>query len=117
MSSNSFLIKGWAITVLGGLVTLYLTHINSVWSNNVIILAIVMCLLFWLSDAYYLHQEQRFRTLYNKIACLEEKQIDGKIELERASWCAFFKTMFRPIFILSYLPIFVGLIITFLWIF
>lgn len=64
ISSNSFLIKGWSFTVIGGLVTLYFTQQDKKWSDSILLLSLAFCVLFWLSDTYYLLQERRFRKLY-----------------------------------------------------
>ncbi len=42
MSSNSFLIKGWSLTILGGLITVYLANINKPMSY----LILLLCLFF-----------------------------------------------------------------------
>lgn len=47
MSSNFFLIKGWALTVISGLITLYITKSNQKWAPNLLILSIVVCLIFF----------------------------------------------------------------------
>lgn len=53
MGSNSFLIKGWSITVIGGLITLYFTKITQSWSYNLLWIALGICFIFWVCDAYF----------------------------------------------------------------
>ncbi len=58
MAFNSFMIKGWAITLV--VVTLLMkgTEKYQVW------LAFIPLLVFWFLDAYFLWQERMYRKLY-----------------------------------------------------
>jgi len=58
MGFNSFLIKGWAVTLV--VVTLLLRGIEyQIW------IAFIPLLVFWLLDAYFLWQERMYRKLYD----------------------------------------------------
>lgn len=59
MAFNSFMIKGWAITLV--VVTLLLkgTEKHQVW------IAFIPLLVFWFLDAYFLRQERMYRILYD----------------------------------------------------
>ena len=103
MSSNSFLIKGWSLTAIGGLVTLYLANINEKWSRYILYLCIVATILFWINDAYYLCQERRYRSLYDEVIKKDEADID--FSMKPNSDEKLLKCMFRPIFLRSYLPV------------
>lgn len=56
LASNSFLIKGWTITLVVG--SLVLKNENSYG------IAIIPIIIFWILDAYFLRQERLFRKLY-----------------------------------------------------
>ena len=61
MASNSFLIKGWSITLISALLAFAAKdkiHIMA-W------VALLPCLAFWMLDAYFLRQERLFRKLYD----------------------------------------------------
>lgn len=58
MGYNSFLIKGWTITLVVIVLVLRDTH-------GLTYLAAVPLLAFWFLDAYYLRQEQLYRKLYD----------------------------------------------------
>jgi hypothetical protein len=60
MNTNSFLIKGWFVIILSALVGLS----ASTKKLELLFLAIVPALLFWLLDSYFLMQERKFRGLY-----------------------------------------------------
>ena len=103
MSSNSFLIKGWSLTAIGGVVTLYLANIKENWACNILYLSIFATILFWVSDAYYLCQERRYRSLYDEVIKKDEADID--FSMKPNSDEKLLKCMFRPIFLRSYLPV------------
>ena len=57
MGFNSFMIKGWAITLV--VVTLLLK-----WTDYQVGIAFIPLLVFWFLDAYFLGQERMYRKLY-----------------------------------------------------
>lgn len=59
MAFNSFLIKGWAITLVIATLLLKGPEKYQVW------LAFIPLLLFWFLDAYFLWQERMYRKLYD----------------------------------------------------
>jgi hypothetical protein len=63
MNTNSFQIKGMAITIVSALLAIYATTANVM----LIFLGIAPTLLFWFLDAYYLQQERKFRGVYNNV--------------------------------------------------
>lgn len=69
MSSNSFKLKGWAITVLSALYAYYISHS----SCSILIIIFIVTLLFGVLDTYYLYLEKGFVDLYNEVR-LEQKQ-------------------------------------------
>jgi hypothetical protein len=72
MATNSFLFKGWAITVAAAL-SAFATTESKV---GPIAIALVSTLVFWGLDAYYLWLERRFVALYNQVSAKNEGQID-----------------------------------------
>ena len=65
LAQNSFLIKGWSVTLLTGLLLLVLQQERAV---GTIFLIVVPAVVFWWLDAYYLHLERGFRGLYELVA-------------------------------------------------
>lgn len=63
MANNSFLLKGWTVTIVAALFALAAQNSNS----KFVILAFFPVVIFWILDAYYLWQEILFRALYNDI--------------------------------------------------
>jgi len=58
MSSNSFMIKGWAVTLI--VVTLLLKG-----NKHQVLIAFIPLLVFWFLDAYFLWQERLYGKLYD----------------------------------------------------
>ena len=100
MASNSFILKGWNITLIVGLFALTLKDLSS---SSYLYLAILPAFAFWGLDAYYLRQERLFRGLYNSVRKTKRKNIDSyslninKISEKVESW---FCTLFSPTVIL-----------------
>ena len=73
MTSNSFLLKGWCLTIIGGIFAL---------NNNDTIVSLYprvlpsLVLMFWLLDSYYLLQERLFIALYNNVIKKPEDEIN-----------------------------------------
>ena len=66
LAQSSFLIKGWATTVLSGLFWLLLER--KACSLRQALVPLAPAIIFWLLDGYYLAQERRFRDLFTKVA-------------------------------------------------
>jgi hypothetical protein len=66
MNANSFLLKGWSITITAALLALYAGGQNAAF----IVIAIIPMVIFWFLDTYYLQQERQFRGIYNDVAGL-----------------------------------------------
>ncbi|RZK15659.1 MAG: hypothetical protein EOO43_14830 [Flavobacterium sp.] len=63
MSSNSFLLKGWTVTLNAAVIALVVKdEIYNGW-----LIGLVSGYLFWIIDAYYLSIERKFRQLYDKV--------------------------------------------------
>lgn len=57
MANNSFLVKGWSVTLV--VVTMLLKG-----TSSHILIAFIPVIAFWILDAYYLRQERMYRELY-----------------------------------------------------
>lgn len=63
MGQNSFLIKGWTITLVSALFALAAKDSNI----KFVIVAYFPTIVFWVLDGYFLYQERLFRELYDDI--------------------------------------------------
>lgn len=64
MARNSFMIKGWSLTVVGIASSLNLTSVKAAF---LCVGIPVVCIFFWVLDAFYLRTERKYRALYNDV--------------------------------------------------
>lgn len=67
MATNSIIIKGWTLAVLGIILLL-----SGTWYQALI--AVFAVLIFWYLDAYFLRQKKTYRVLYDEI-------VDNKLNI------------------------------------
>jgi len=72
MASNSFMLKGWAVTLVAGIFALSAKDADKLY----FLIAYIPILVFWGLDSYYLLQERLYRSLYDKVRTLDENDID-----------------------------------------
>lgn len=72
MNSNSFLIKGWSITLVAALFVLAAAETNQPF----VILAYFPAFMFWALDAYFMRQERLFRKLWDRARFCAVDRID-----------------------------------------
>ena len=72
LANNSFLIKGWCITIITALFTLASKDAN----NRFVIVSFFPCIIFWILDSYFLWQERLFRSLYDEVRSKPNLEID-----------------------------------------
>lgn len=109
MAGNSFLLKGWSVTLVSAL--LALAAANS--DRRFVFVAVLPLLMFWLLDAYFLRQERLFRKLYDKVRTLDGSAIDFSMNTaphvkETASWIG---VMFSRTLLIFYGALAVGVVI------
>ena len=107
MANNSFMLKGWAVTLVAGIFALSSKDSDQLYS----IISIIPVIAFWGLDSYYLLQERLYRSLYNKVKDIEENSIDFSLKTSydkfpfkenRDSRCLFSKTelwFYLPLFL------------------
>jgi hypothetical protein len=67
MSSNSFLIKGWTMTLMSALTAFGKeTILNTEGGAVYLFMMLAILIPFWWLDAYFLKQERLFRKIYEK---------------------------------------------------
>ncbi|MFJ8544439.1 hypothetical protein ACIRFH_20875 [Streptomyces sp. NPDC093586] len=63
MGNNSFLIKGWSLTVTGAL----LAFAVRTEDRALALVSLVPVLAFWLLDGYFMYRERLYRRLYDRV--------------------------------------------------
>lgn len=71
MANNSFLLKGWSVTLVAALFAMEAKDKNVGFA----LLVFIPILSFWLLDAYFLSLERQFRELFKKVAATHEDQV------------------------------------------
>lgn len=95
MANNSFLLKGWSITLVGGLLALSFKEIDPRYVR----ISMAVLFFFWVLDSFYLTQERHFVKLYDHVRSLDDGSIDFSMHVSkfrrRFDWgrCAFSKTV------------------------
>jgi hypothetical protein len=95
MASNSFLLKGWTVTLTGGLLALTFKELD----KRYICISLAVLSLFWFLDGYYLSRERCFVLLYNTVRMRDEAEIDFSMNINTIGgscrWirCAFSRTV------------------------
>ncbi|MDJ0899388.1 MAG: hypothetical protein QNJ55_11310 [Xenococcus sp. MO_188.B8] len=97
MAGNSFLLKGWCVTLVSALFALAAKDSNT----NFILVAYYPVLMFWILDAYFLRQERLFRKKYDEVRHSAEGSINFSMNTSTVKdsvkpWLrvAFSKTLF-----------------------
>jgi len=81
MGGNLFTLRGWMITLIVGLSALFLEF----GRNELQIILVLVILIFWTHDGYFLALERSYRHLYNKVRKLKEEEIDFSMDVSEFS--------------------------------
>jgi hypothetical protein len=102
MAANSFLLKGWSVTLLAAIFAISAKDTTS----QFLMLAYFPVILFWALDGYFFQQETLYRELYGKVAV--DAKLSETFTLEPTALsiqpkslllCAFNKTIW-PVYVL-----------------
>lgn len=113
MANNSFIIKGWSITVLTAI--FLLANIGT--NINFVFVALIPTIFFFFLDAYFLQLERKYRKLYNLVL------IDASIESmslkilpsSKEDKTTFVQSLFSKTIVIFYLGLIVALIVMYIF--
>lgn len=111
MAGNLFFLRGWTITLIAALLALFARGNNS---NYIIYFLIVLTLVFWVLDGYFLSQEHLYRDLYNHVRKLKEEEIDFSMdtsEYKKFKKSTLIYSMFSSTLLVFYLPLIITAIV------
>ncbi len=80
MARNSFLLKGWAVTLISALYV----FVKEPGNRTYVLIGVLPCILFWYLDAYFLGQERLYRWWYDRVR-QGDRSSDDKVSEDRAS--------------------------------
>lgn len=96
MNSNSFLIKGWTITLISALFALAAKDAN----GHYVLITYIVVPVFWLLDGFFVSQERQYRDLYDDVRLKTNQDIDFSMNasiynIGNNSWliCLYSKTL------------------------
>lgn len=116
MAANSFLIKGWSVTLVVGLLAFTLDRDHT---TRGALIGLLPAFLFWFLDAYYLYQERLFRRLYDIVRVRD--RTDFSLNILDLSPCERkgIKSWLATIFALAIWPFYLTLIavVVLVWMF
>jgi hypothetical protein len=109
MANNSFLLKGWVVSLVAVLLALTKDTIvaNKLSYFNALLLAPVI--VFWYLDAYFLHKEKCYRELYKWVILNRENSSKLLYDLDYTRFKKKVKSVFSLMFNITLWPIY-GLI-------
>ena len=105
MAGNLFFLKGWTITMIGALLALFSKN-NS--PDCVFYFLIIIVLIFWILDGYFLSQERSYRDLYNHVRELKEEEVDFSMDIseyQKLKNNTLIFAMFSTTLLVFYLPL------------
>lgn len=112
MGNNSFLIKGWVVTLVAAIFALSAEKANVKFAY----LTFFPLLFFWWLDAFFLHQERLYRKLYEKVT--NNTESSDKFTMNAYKYKdevdSFYKVIFSKTLRNFYIPIIV-MIVIFMW--
>lgn len=104
LANNSFLIKGWTITVFLAGLGFFLNQKQSL----ALLIIVFVIIIFWFLDAFYLKQERLYRRLYSEVAKNGfVKRFDMDVSKYNTEIPSMLLTMFSYPLYLLYLPLIV----------
>lgn len=112
LGSNSFLLKGWSMTVI---VTTMVLIARYDMQNPCIVLAVMFPVLgFWILDGYFLWQERLFRQVYDEVR--GQSDTDFRMDVMKhvnKPQCSWLSAMFSVTLVIFYAVEFVFILATF----
>ena len=101
LGSNSFLLKGWSMTVIVATMVLIARYDMQ---NPFLVLAVMLPVLgFWMLDGYFLRQERLFRQVYDEVR--QQDDTDFKMDVMKhvnKPQCSWLSAMFSITLIIFY---------------
>lgn len=111
-ATNSFLLKGWVITIITALFTF--SPQGETLKRILAVYALIF--IFWLLDIYYLQQERLFRALFEHVRTLNIKNIDFTMNsrcIKNKKDCSWLDVAISKTLLLFYIPLMLFTIIFF----
>jgi hypothetical protein len=111
MNTNSFLIRGWMITLVSALFALAAKDADS----RYVIVTYIAIPVFWVLDAFYLSQERQYRDLYDYVRGFETTDFSMHASRFNKSSHSWLGTIFSSTIIVLYVFVIIITILVMFW--
>ncbi len=101
LSNTSFILKGWAVSLVAGLMALAANSTNC----GYVLIAYIPIAVFWFLDAYFLMMERQYRNLFQKNTFLSQPLEIFSLKREKGTFGNYAKAFFSITMLLTYLPL------------
>lgn len=101
LSNTSFIHKGWAVSLVAGLMALATSGTN----HGYVLIAYIPTVVFWLLDAYFLMMERQYRQLFEKNMDLSQELKYFSLKRDKANFTMFGEAALSITMLLTYIPL------------
>lgn len=112
LSNTSFILKGWAVSLVAGLTALAASGTN----QGYVLIAYIPIVVFWFLDAYYLMMERQYRGLFEENADLSQKLESFSIKRQKGDIELYVRALISITMLLTYIPLIAATVIIMLFI-
>lgn len=112
MAANSFLAKGWSVTLVAALFVLSAKDANT----NYVFVALIPITGFWILDGFFISQERLFRALYDQVRTMSAELIDYSMDTKplRGGKRTWGRSIFSRTLIVFYVSLVATMVVVFL---
>lgn len=101
LSNISFILKGWAVSLVVGLMALAASGTN----QRFVLIAYIPIAVFWFLDAYFLMMERQYRDLFRENADLSQELESFFIKREKGNVRLYRRALLSITMVLTYIPL------------
>ena len=101
LSNTSFILKGWAVSLVAGLTALAASGAN----QGYVLVAYIPIVVFWLLDAYFLMMERQYRKLFEENMDLSLEVRYFALKRKKATLAMFAEAALSITMLLTYGPL------------
>lgn len=107
LSNTSFILKGWAVSLVAGLMALAAKGTN----QGYVLIAYIPTAVFWLLDAYFLMMERQYRNLFNENTNLSQILECFSIKRQKGDIGLYVRAFLSITMLLTYIPLIAATVI------
>ena len=107
LSNISFILKGWAVSLVAGIIALAASDAN----HGCVLIAFIPIVVFWLLDAYFLMMERQYRALFEENMDLSHELKSFTLKRTKTNSALFLKAAKSFTILLTHVPLIVSTLI------